>query len=82
MLKKKELFDVSAGKNKFYFEYNGTECTSILSKLPKEATYEFDDKTVYYIYVGKQGTFSAPASHKKPTYGTGEFSLRYVFSLY
>ncbi|KAI1723878.1 POT family domain-containing protein [Ditylenchus destructor] len=75
LLERRELFDVEAGNATWAIRYNGSECENNGLDLPTRITYEVESEAIYYIYIGKMGAFIAKADPKKPTGGTGEFSI-------
>ncbi|GMR54462.1 hypothetical protein PMAYCL1PPCAC_24657, partial [Pristionchus mayeri] len=57
----------------FRVEYLGTECDR--TKTQEDIVVEVEEKKVYYAAVGPEGTVSYEVGTKKPTEGTGEFSM-------
>lgn len=72
-----------SGTVNFDVAYNGSGCVSadVGVPLPTRLTYEVLSEKIHYIYVGRMGSFIAETNPDKPTLGTGEFSLSYVFLL-
>ncbi|KAI1707693.1 POT family domain-containing protein [Ditylenchus destructor] len=79
LINRTELFDVKAGHIALSVDYVSPECQS--PPIPQNISYEVESEEIHYIYVGNMGTFIAKADPKKPTTGTGQFSVSVVLAL-
>lgn len=74
LLNENQLFRVPTRENvSWTIEYMGEDCAD--EKLPKNMQFTLYEETIHFVAITSNGAFIAETDPRKPTGGTGEFSI-------